>query len=339
MKKEFQANYSLALKPGFVQQESIDYLLEKTGNPPKHWPEISEIKAPFSKLQLLSQAILSTYKDYARTGQRNDGGFISYIKAGMLKAFFEEQYNKYLKSLDLLPALPDIKTFPFATWAIEFKFKLNKPYISKDDTDFYIIDNPVKKEWVFKLPYIAASQWKGTLKSVMTRELKEKCGITEKKLQMSLIFGDEKENNSLPSHRGHLYFYPTYFTEIGLEVINPHPRDTGAGSSPIYFETVPAGAEGTFTLLYVPIDLIGNNKEEIKKQSFIDLKMVAKAINSMMTQYGFGAKTSSGFGLVEDNVKNGRLDFNIDCLNQNQSLDFQSFSELIEKTDAFKPVL
>jgi CRISPR-associated protein Cmr2 len=92
--------------------------------------------------------------------------------------------------------------------------------------------------------------------------------------------------------QGRLYFYPAYFDQIGLEVINPHPRDTGAGKQPIYFECVPAGAQGTFTLLYVPLDGAGEAAD--------DLEAVAQGIQAMMTVYGFGAKTSSGYGTARD---------------------------------------
>ena len=57
--------------------------------------------------------------------------------------------------------------------------------------------------------------------------------------------------------RGRLMFYPTFFKKLGLEVINPHDRETGAGTLPIYLETVPKGAKGTFSLLYVPFDRVG----------------------------------------------------------------------------------
>lgn len=58
----------------------------------------------------------------------------------------------------LLPKFPDYSFF------LRVNFVLSKPYISRDDDPFYIIDNPLKKEKVFGVPYIAASSWKGNLR-------------------------------------------------------------------------------------------------------------------------------------------------------------------------------
>nr|WP_290665317.1 RAMP superfamily CRISPR-associated protein [Ardenticatena sp.] len=261
------------------------------------------------------------------------------------------------------PTLPDLSRFPPGTWAVQVTFTLRKPYISRDDVDFYILDNPVKKEWVFKVPYVAPSQWKGALRSAMVRELVgqlqagtlDESAFTEQRLQIYRLFGNEKDgtaaflNRALARHRmgplpedaddatqrrwqqrfeeairtvagefeqalrektyrigeiegfqGCLYFYPTFFDRIGLEVINPHPRDTGAGKQPIYFECVPTGAEGTFTLLYVPLGGPETSPDEARRQAAEDLQAVVAGVEAMMTRYGFGAKTSSGYGVVAE---------------------------------------
>jgi CRISPR-associated protein Cmr2 len=103
--------------------------------------------------------------------------------------------------------------------------------------------------------------------------------------------------------QGRLHFYPTFFDQIGLEVINPHDRKTGAGKQPIYFECVPAETKGTFTLLYVPIGAGPTDEETCKK----DLKAVACGIKAMLTVYGFGAKTSSGYGVADVNKGKSKI--------------------------------
>jgi CRISPR-associated protein Cmr2 len=187
-------------------------------------------------------------------------------------------------------SLPDLSLFPSGAWTLGFPFALLKPYLSQDDREFHILDNPVRKEWVFHVPYIAPSQWKGALRAAM-RQLR---GYTSweqeaKDEQMIRLFGNVKGEESAFS-AGWLHFYPTYFDRIGLEVINPHPRDTGAGKQPIYFECVPAGTKGNFTLLYVPLGEV--TKEEMEA----DFWAVAQGLKAMFRVYGFGAKTSSGFG-------------------------------------------
>lgn len=69
--------------------------------------------------------------------------------------------------------MTDLATLPQYSFAIEINFKLRKPYLSRDDRELYIIENPVRKEWVFKNPYIAPSQWKGCLHAAMVSLLRE----------------------------------------------------------------------------------------------------------------------------------------------------------------------
>jgi len=111
-----------------------------------------------------------------------------------------------------------------------------------------------------------------------------------------------KDDDPLPHHAGRLRFYPTFFDLIDVEVINPHSRETRAGTHPIYLECVPAGAKGTFSLLYAPFDLIGQPEEVVKKQAAEDLQRIAEAVSAMMLTYGFSAKRTSGYGTAEDEI-------------------------------------
>jgi CRISPR-associated protein Cmr2 len=107
--------------------------------------------------------------------------------------------------------------------------------------------------------------------------------------------------NNLPHHSGRLRFYPTFYDRIGLEVINPHERATRAGKQPIYFESVPVGASGVFSLLYVPFD--GVAEAEARR----DMTLAADAIREMMLTYGFSAKKSRGFGEAQDDIAPGQI--------------------------------
>jgi CRISPR-associated protein Cmr2 len=102
-------------------------------------------------------------------------------------------------------------------------------------------------------------------------------------------------------------FYPTFFNLIDVEVINPHSRKTRAGTHPIYLECVPVGAKGTFSLLYVPFDLIGKDENEIQNQALADLQLVAEGLKEMFLTYGFSAKRTSGYGVAEETVTSGVL--------------------------------
>ena len=92
-----------------------------------------------------------------------------------------------------------------------------------------------------------------------------------------------------------------------VEVINPHSRKTRAGTHPIYLECVPIGAQGTFSLPYVPFDLIGKEESDIKQQSLADLELIAEGLSAMFLSYGFSAKRTSGYGVAEDKIVEGEV--------------------------------
>jgi CRISPR-associated protein Cmr2 len=71
---------------------------------------------------------------------------------------------------------------------------LLEPYFSKDDDEFYIIQNPVLKEHVFKVPMVRGSSWKGALAGAFRKLLNdnsEKSKIIESYLR---IFGAGSES-------------------------------------------------------------------------------------------------------------------------------------------------
>jgi CRISPR-associated protein Cmr2 len=89
---------------------------------------------------------------------------------------------------DLIEKLPK---YSFAVWV---NFKLLEPYFSKDDDEFYIIQNPVLKEHVFKVPMVRGSSWKGALAGAFRKLLNdnsEKSKIIESYLR---IFGAGSES-------------------------------------------------------------------------------------------------------------------------------------------------
>ncbi|RKZ00644.1 MAG: hypothetical protein DRQ10_03790, partial [Candidatus Hydrothermota bacterium] len=338
----FSENNKKRIINGFISDDSL----------PIPWSHITDLSTRQHILaQLLSIDDKCAGKTKCKDYVKGKNGFQKWYYAGDLqnpRGDFQMFLCKRLRWMgDILnlanshetvsPSLPDLSIFPKGSWAIQVNFTLKKPYISKDDVDFYIIDNPVKKEWVFKVPYVAPSQWKGALRSTMIRELVSKLEngkidedefVTER-LQLYRLFGNEKDgtasflNRVLALHRvgpvpedgteneewqekfreeilkiekefdreprekeylvgniegyqGSLHFYPTFFDRIGLEVINPHDRNTGAGKKPIYFECVPAGTPGVFTLLYVP----PVNTDENTARA--DLKAVAKGVQAML---------------------------------------------------------
>lgn len=381
MKYEFQAQYALLDQDNLTQAHAIDYLTGVSDMPPQKWLELSAVQDAGARLQLLAQALESPHKESARMGQQKGkpGGLWHWIVSGLANMFWADQRSAYLARLGLLPTPPDLTHLPTCSFSLHFTFTLRKPYLSQDDTDFYIIDNPVKKEWIFKLPYVAPSQWKGALRAAMVYQLVgQRASLTgeewiEYRLQLTRLFGNEKEvgleDRNFEAYldrqqapklakryrerlkaeytdtgflSGRLYFYPTYFDRISLEVINPHDRRTGAGKQPIYFECVPKDTEGTFILLYVPLDRIGENEAETRRQAAADLQLLARGIKAMMTEYGFGAKTSSGFGVAEKDMRDGKLAANYPYERETASClesRFSSFEKLTKRAEELAHML
>jgi len=194
----------------------------------------------------------------------------------------------------------DLRLLPRYSFKICFEFELEKPYISKGGQDFYIIDNPLSKDMVFDLPCVNPTVWKGNLRSALWHE-----GYREHDEAIVRLFGSERtQSEDAVFSKGRLHFIPTFFWKRSLEIINPHDRKRRVGTKPILFECVPPGVAGSFTLVYVPLASHSDGVTDIAK----DMELVGKGVNAMFTKYGFGAKTSDGFGIANDGLKAGCLD-------------------------------
>jgi CRISPR-associated protein Cmr2 len=199
-----------------------------------------------------------------------------------------------------IPTL-DLAHFPPYTFALQFPFRLTKAYLSKDERAFYIVDNPVRRDKVFRLPYVAPSSWKGSLRAALWNQ-----GHDEDQPAIRRLFGNERAAED-DFQAGRLRFFPVYFKQHGLEIINPHDRNRRVGKNPILFESVPPGTPGVFSLLYVPFNRIGQDDPETRRQLAEDLALVAEGVRAMFCTYGFGAKTSSGYGTAVEGFV-GKID-------------------------------
>lgn len=194
----------------------------------------------------------------------------------------------------VLPDASAITYLPPLSFALHIPFQLQKPYLSKDDCAFHLLDNPVRKDKVFQTPMVASTSWKGALRAALWQlGYKADCPVTIR------LLGNPRESEE--QQAGRLYFFPTFFDQIGLEVINPHDRKTGVGAlGPILMECVPPGTKGEFLVLYVPFGTFGRGEAKRRRAEIAeDLQVLCEGIQSMLTTYGFGAKTSSGFGTAE----------------------------------------
>lgn len=193
-------------------------------------------------------------------------------------------------------------------FALSVKFELQTPWYSKDDRPFHVLDNPVRKDRVFGVPFMSAASWKGLLRWACRMEAKDSLLQHLEKHDNTLdgwsdpawilhLFGNEKAEDS-EFKQGALAFRPTWFSKVGFELINPHDRARRAGTVPIVYEVVPAGRCGTLRLLYAPRP--GEPAPEDTFQRLFD------AIEKLLTVYGFSAKRTAGWGLAK--VKQWKLD-------------------------------
>ncbi|GIV98628.1 RAMP superfamily CRISPR-associated protein [Roseiflexus sp.] len=197
----------------------------------------------------------------------------------------------------------NFSSLPSSTWlAFQVDFELLTPWYSKDDRVFHLLDNPVRKDRVFGVPFMAASSWKGMLRWAcrMQAGLHEHLDQHNGKLDgwrdpdwILHLFGNEKGEGEEFS-RGALVFYPTWFDKIGFEVINPHSRERRAGTQPIYYEVVPPGAKGTLSLLYAPWP---GMKPAAKPRDVIP--KLLEAVEDLLTTYGISAKRTVGWGTAK----------------------------------------
>ncbi len=122
-----------------------------------------------------------------------------------------------------------IEKLPKYSFAIWFKFRLKAPYFSKDDDEFYIIQNPILKEANFKVPVIRGSAWKGAVASAFRELFREDFSNKKEKIESFLrVFGAGSESikaieqaliketgNFEKAREGILSFL---FFELGLEI-------------------------------------------------------------------------------------------------------------------------
>lgn len=200
---------------------------------------------------------------------------------------------------------PNFSSLPSSAWlAFQVDFALLTPWYSKDDRVFHALDNPVRKDRVFGVPFMAASSWKGMLRWAcrMQAGLREHFEVGKRFEDWAdpdwilHLFGNEKGEGEEFS-RGALAFYPTWFDRIGFEVINPHSRERRAGTQPIYYEVVPPGAKGTLSLLYATWAPWPEMKPAAKAEEV--LPMLLEAIEALLTTYGISAKRTVGWGTAE----------------------------------------
>ncbi len=221
---------------------------------------------------------------------------------------------------------------------IKISFKLRKSYTSKDEGEFHVIadkngpkplKNPIVRDRFLGCPMVRPSTWKGHLRFAAEKVEILDTGSDESKRKTILggLFGSEPEDEN--NLKGRLYFFPTFFNDDGeKDIITPLDRKTRTPvkkRSPIPLEVMKAGKIGDFYLLYVPYPKGNDFMEEHIRE---ELTFLAEALKLMFYTYGFSAKKTSGFGVIEKKLEKGVV-----WLKTGTETREDSFSEVDELID------
>lgn len=190
----------------------------------------------------------------------------------------------------LQPSKDNLTLLPDGSCLIRCDVRLNRPFTSKDDRAFYPNDNPIKREWVFQTPYLAASGIKGLLRWGWRMAHGDEEPSKEKTL-----FGPRNDNlKDGEGQAGCLLTWPLFWDgSVGLEVINPHDRLTGTGTKPIKYEVVKAGAKGALYFLLF-------NRQMQEPRAFVREAVgpFLDALGVLINYSGLSAKRSADWGSV-----------------------------------------
>jgi CRISPR-associated protein Cmr2 len=212
---------------------------------------------------------------------------------------FREPRKKQDRNATCVYAVPefagaDFALLPRGSFFLRFDFALIVPYFSKDDAPWNTKGNPIIVEWVYRIPMVRPTTWKGSLLFAADQE-----GAT--KDQRFHLFGTIKGTEDLAE--GRLHFFPTFFADgLAEQVINPHDPKTRKGKGPVTFEAVGrvgGRVTGTFGLLYLALPGIDGDSDWK-----IAATLCCNWTSAMLTRYGFGAKKLKGWGLAEDSAIN-----------------------------------
>jgi CRISPR-associated protein Cmr2 len=181
-----------------------------------------------------------------------------------------------------------LSELPESSVAINVDFTLVTPYSSKDDMGLEEEHSPIVRDWVYRVPLVRPTTWKGRLRFAAGHRNVAESLITH-------LFGPDKEAEE--KQEGRLHFFPTFFQNQNAvpepirEIINPHDRISRRGKGPVNITCVRANTPGKFCVLYVgPMDIPGYDAKKLSKE-------IVSWAKELIEFHGIGAKTLKGYGL------------------------------------------
>ena len=217
----------------------------------------------------------------------------------------------------------NIAVLPAFSAALTLRFRLLTPLLTRDDDPFYLFDNPVRKDHVHGVPFLAAASLKGLAADAFLRGFPHDSSWTElgkgdqartmryrqDTAAAKRLFGIASDDSEkLASEAGRLRFSPVWFSHVQYVVMNPSktgkdgkPDGSGIGTQPIQFEAVapvtekgkPVQAEISF-FYFNPAG--ANDSDEATARA--DLACLVGALAAWWPALGLGAKRLAGYGAI-----------------------------------------
>ena len=293
--------------------------LEKKYFEDKFWLNVASIqKGGIKNQEDLTEKRKKFLRKHALKNNKNKKGDLT--DRGDSKILSCKGYND-LKEAGLT-SLPKIENLTDYSAIISLEFELLSPLLTHDDDSFYLFDNPVKKDHIFGVPYLAAASMKGLTfdaflrafpadnwKNLGKNDSDRTIAYRSQKNKLSAqaakrLFGvaDNAETNlqdDSKSQVGRLHFAPIWFKYIQYLVMNPSSEKN---SMPIQFEAIAAKdsdkktVKATINFWYInKID--GEESSELEVRA--DLALLLEAMSEWLPALGLGAKRLAGYGAIK----------------------------------------
>ncbi len=264
----------------FEEWERETLRQRSTPRPPDFLQEDEKIDTWSTKIH-----ILNTLKGYDGMKQKLAEALSSEVNG------IPRNHSLSWKERIFTPQLQDMTHLPKGSCLIKIQLKLQSPFYSRDDRHFYPTENALKRQWAFHVPYLAAAGIKGLLSwayrmTIQNAELDERG---------QRLFGLANDADST-SFQGCVHTYPLFWEgSVGLDIINPQNRSTGAGTVPVKYEVVQRGATGDFYLLLTAPPAEKDSRDFVVKH----LPPLLDALAFLLQSGGLSAKKTADWGNVD----------------------------------------
>jgi hypothetical protein len=222
-----------------------------------------------------------------------------------------------MKKAGLVPTLPDPARLPPFSATLSLRFRLLTPLLTRDDDPFHLFDNPVRRDHIFGLPYLAAASVKGLSADAYQRaflaegewhglgdDAQGRIAAFRRRDGHALrLFGlaDDGADTS-NSQAGRLHLSPVWFDAVQYLVLNPSDPATGQGTIPIQFEAIAPRTtndkpvEAEVQVFYANRPGAPDSDETTVRA---DLARWLAAVAAWWPTLGLGAKRLAGYGAIE----------------------------------------